>query len=365
MRILYGVQGTGNGHVSRCRSLANALGRYDVEVDYLLSGRDPDAYFDMQAFGAYRTMPGLSFASHHGRVDIWQTLGQSQPIRLVQDIRTLALEDYDLVVSDFEPITAWAARCQGVAALGISHQASFFYPVPRKNEDWAARLLMRHYAPVSRAIGLHWFHFGQPILPPIIDRIERQPEDGSILVYLPFEALDEMTAVLSRFTAETFVCFHPAVVETERRGNLVLHPPARARFTDALSRCCGVISNGGFELASEALTLGKKLLIKPLHGQFEQESNALTLEILGLGQIMGQLDPAAVRSWLAQRSAGVVSYPDVADELARWLASGQEEPVERLRNRLWRQVQFPELACDRILELGFEAPHGCGQLLRA
>ena len=35
MRILYGVQGPGNGHISRCRSVAEALARKGVEVDYL------------------------------------------------------------------------------------------------------------------------------------------------------------------------------------------------------------------------------------------------------------------------------------------------------------------------------------------
>ena len=59
MRILYGVQGTGNGHISRCRSVAEALARKGVEVDYLLSGRPANGYFDMQAFGHYRAVPAV------------------------------------------------------------------------------------------------------------------------------------------------------------------------------------------------------------------------------------------------------------------------------------------------------------------
>jgi len=65
MRLLYGVQGTGNGHISRCRTLAQALGRHGVEVDYLLSGRARDDYFDMQSFGDFRARQGLTF-SHPG-----------------------------------------------------------------------------------------------------------------------------------------------------------------------------------------------------------------------------------------------------------------------------------------------------------
>ena len=110
MRILYGVQGTGNGHISRCRSVAEALSRKGVQVDYLLSGRAADAYFDMQAFGSYRALPGLTFASRDGELDLWQTLKQNQPRRFWQDLSSLDLEGYDRVVSDFEPITAWAAN---------------------------------------------------------------------------------------------------------------------------------------------------------------------------------------------------------------------------------------------------------------
>ena len=62
MRILYGVQGTGNGHISRCRLIAQSLQAAGAEVDYVFSGREAAAYFDMQAFGDYRALPGLTFA---------------------------------------------------------------------------------------------------------------------------------------------------------------------------------------------------------------------------------------------------------------------------------------------------------------
>ena len=51
MRILYGVQGTGNGHITRARHLAAAFNeRDDISVDYLFSGRPKHRYFDMEVF---------------------------------------------------------------------------------------------------------------------------------------------------------------------------------------------------------------------------------------------------------------------------------------------------------------------------
>lgn len=55
MRVLFGVQGTGNGHISRSRTLARALAAQGIEVDYLFSGRARDGYFEMEAFGDYRS----------------------------------------------------------------------------------------------------------------------------------------------------------------------------------------------------------------------------------------------------------------------------------------------------------------------
>lgn len=364
MKILFGVQGTGNGHISRSRSLARALAAEGVTVDYLLSGRPAEDYFDMEAFGDYRAHPGLSFVTRDGAVSLWQTLRQSRPLTLWQDIRQLDLTGYQLVLSDFEPITAWAARRQGLDSLGISHQAAFAWPIPRRFDDVRARFIMRHYAPVSRAIGLHWFHFGHPILPPIVDALTPAPSRGEVLVYLPFESLAAICELLGRFVGVAFVCYHPQVHESYQQGNLVFHPLSRPAFTASLASCEGVISNAGFELASEALTLGKKLLVKPLTGQFEQASNAMTLEMLGLGDVMTSLDPGTVRQWLDHPGIGHIRYPDVAAALASWLAQGAQEPVDALARRLWRQVLLPESVCERLAELGLSDSLCCNLLLQ-
>ncbi|NMS31154.1 glycosyltransferase family protein, partial [Vibrio parahaemolyticus] len=51
MKILYGVQGTGNGHIARARAMSHAFKEHDVEVDFLFSWRAPEKYFSMEAFG--------------------------------------------------------------------------------------------------------------------------------------------------------------------------------------------------------------------------------------------------------------------------------------------------------------------------
>jgi uncharacterized protein (TIGR00661 family) len=66
MKILYGVQGTGNGHITRARAMQVALAAAGIEVDWVFSGRERSRFFDMQAFGDFKVFKGLSFATKAG-----------------------------------------------------------------------------------------------------------------------------------------------------------------------------------------------------------------------------------------------------------------------------------------------------------
>ena len=112
MKILFGVQGTGNGHITRARAMQVALAAAGIEVDWVFSGRERSRFFDMQAFGDFKVFKGLSFATKAGKVDMIKTFAEASLHQMYQDIRTLDLTRYQLVISDFEPVVAWAARKQ-------------------------------------------------------------------------------------------------------------------------------------------------------------------------------------------------------------------------------------------------------------
>lgn len=342
MRILYGVQGTGNGHITRARIMAKAFSRRDdVKVDFLFSGRPAEGYFDMEVFGGYQTRQGLTFVHQRGAIDHWQTLRQASPLVFWQDVRSLDLAAYDLVINDFEPISAWAARRQKVPCISISHQDAFRHPVPKQGDNWLNRLIMDHFAPSDVQLGVHWYHFGHPIVPPFIEN-EPSGETGQhILVYLPFEELQEIRLMLEPLSEVNFVCFHPNLQEDEDQGNIQWRKTCKEGFHQTLQSCRGVIANGGFELSSECLQLGKKLLIKPLHGQFEQLSNVLTLETLGLCHSMPALDSEEVENWLDSASAEPIEFPRDPHLLVNWLIGGQWQDTGEICRQLWQQVRFP------------------------
>lgn len=344
LRILYGIQGTGNGHLTRARVMAERLAAAGVSADYLISGRPREALFGAEPFGDFALCAGLTFAHRHGRIDLWQTLRQAGLRRLWRDVGSLNLSHYDLVISDFEPVVAWAAKRHGVPSLALSHQACFGHrAVPRAGFDPASRLVMGLFAPASRAIGLHWHHFDGPLLPPVIDTSIKANghDERTIVVYLPFEAPAAIRQLLQPFSGWQFLCFHPeSSTQPAIDGPLRWLPLCRQRFPEAIAGCGGIIANSGFELPSEALHLGKKLLVKPLQGQFEQQSNALALEQLGLAATMNQLDGASVARFLALPAAQPRPWPDVAAALAGWLAAGGvEAQLPQLGQQLWQGVR--------------------------
>ncbi|ENM5880977.1 MJ1255/VC2487 family glycosyltransferase [Vibrio metoecus] len=342
MKILYGIQGTGNGHIARSRAMCAALKQHQVEVDYLFSGRPAANYFSMECFGDFATRRGLSFVTENGHVNYVKTLCKNSLWEFWQDVQALDLSAYDLILNDFEPITAWAAKQQNVPCLSISHQNAFLYPVPLKGASWLDKAILRYFAPARHQLGLHWYHFEQPILPPIVYTPEQTIDDQNfVLVYLPFENVNEICELLHGFMSVHFICYHPDVPDNEFVENVELRRLHHGDFQHHLHQCHGVITSGGFELPSEALALGKKLLIKPLHGQFEQVSNAATLETLGLASVMEFLDPASLRKWLDEKQAERVFYPDVANSLVEWILNGQWEDSEDLCRQLWQKVDLP------------------------
>lgn len=339
MRILYGVQGTGNGHITRARVMAKALKQAGVAVDYLFSGRSPERYFNMEPFGDYRVRRGLTLVTSGGRVQLMRTLRYNHLLRLWRDIGALDLGDYDLVLSDFEPISAWAARRQGVASVGIAHQYAFCYPVPGTERAPWLRSTLNLIAPVQQAVGVHWSPFDSPILPPLIEppSYPLACDRKRILVYLPFEHLDAVCASLAAFPDYRFLIY-AAVQQGGIEGNLEIKAFSREGFQVDLATCGGVIANAGFGLCSEAIQAGKKLLVKPLANQIEQAANAQALQLLGHARVMSRLDPAQIGCWLQQGCPQPQRWPDTAGALVKWLLDGRQEPIHRLAQRLWQEV---------------------------
>lgn len=339
--ILYGVQGTGNGHISRARLMAAEFDRLGVEVEFLFSGRASRQYFDMEWFANRRYGTGLSFVTQQGRLSKRKTIASNQLIHYAREVASLRTEHYDLVVTDFEPTVAWAAHLRGSPTLAIGHQYALHPSAPQPSGNMIARWLLRNFAPAENSVGFHWHPYSATTLPPMIETslAPCRTDHSFTLVYLPFENQSEIVALLKRCTNEPFVVYSPQANGISQERNVSIYPLSRSGFVETLQRCSRVICNAGFELIAEALHLGLPVLTRPLAGQFEQLANAMALDQLQLATVQYQLDVSAIREFVRSCQPGPRTiYPNVARELARFC---QEHAIKRQDPRQTKdQIQF-------------------------
>ena len=158
-----------------------------------------------------------------------------------------------------------------------------------------------------------------------------------VLVYLPFENSEAVLDWLEGVPNYQFR-LHCKDIEPGVYGNVEVFPFGRDVFQKNLSECESVLCNAGFELNSEALQLGRRILAKPLKGQIEQHSNAIALDLLGIAKTNNVLSSEIIKEWLETSRVVQISYPNVAKAVVAWLQSSNDVSVADLCESLWRQT---------------------------
>lgn len=321
MKILYAIQGTGNGHISRAMEIIPAIERR-AEVDLLVSGMH--AELDLDRTVKYR-LKGLGFKfGKRGGVDYFNTWWEGDTTGFLQEIRALDLSAYDLVINDFEPVSAWAARRQHIPCVGLSNQCVLLNPAITKpvssKFDRVGRAVLRHYAPVDTAYGFYY----QPIEPFISTPVVRSEirnlktcDEGHYVVYLPFYNDKTILKALRHFKKDKWIVFSKHSKSPYVKDGIEVYPIDGHIFMEKLASARGVICAAGFSTSSEVLYLGKKLLVIPMKKQFEQQCNALALEKFGVPVIKSLKKKwrKKISQWLETDAVIKVQYPDNAQSL--------------------------------------------------
>lgn len=313
-RILYAIQGTGNGHVARALVVVPAL-KKKFDVDVLVSGRQSNLTLP---FTIHYQYSGVSFVyDRGGGLSYSKTLFHNNLVKVFKELKELPVRDYDLVISDFEPISAYASKISGIPSLAFSHQASFLSKkVPRPNrKSTIGEFVLKKYAPCTYRIGIHFQSYEPWILPPILrpEILRATPcESEEYIVYLPAYGDSMLIKMLSKLDG-TFVVFSKFSTFSYKKNNVTIIPAQVQEFTKRLITCRGVITSAGFETPAEAMYLRKKLMCIPIKGQYEQYCNAAALEELGI-PVYERLSAGILRNWVNETTAA--SLPN-REELIR------------------------------------------------
>jgi uncharacterized protein (TIGR00661 family) len=297
-RVLYGFSGEGSGHSSRAREMMRGL----QERGHQVVGASYDrGYANLRGEFELVEIEGLSIASVDNQVSVVRTFAENAAklsdgiagLRRLRQARRELLPE--VVITDFEPLTAYLAQHDGLPLVTLDNQHRMRYlryPVPPglRKDALVAEAVIRALVPRPDVSLVTTFWFGEAtndrtfLFPPILRRevLAATPrDDGHVLVYFTkgFDAFLERLCACPR---ERFVVYGTGREGSD--GNLEHRAPSRDGFLDALAGAKAVIATAGFTLLTEALHLGKPVLALPMAGQFEQELNAHLLADAGYGR---------------------------------------------------------------------------------
>lgn len=315
-RIVYALTSQGRGHSSRVSAMADALEARGHELLFCAGGA---AGRLLAGQGRHVIdVPVLRHLMHNNHIRLWTSLidvgVKTLETRGVIDALVEQFEGFrpDLLITDFESYSVRAAQRMGLPLMCFNHQQVLthtHYEVPSRYawDAWVARLVINTVMPKDpQHVLLSSFFYpplrdaeGSTLVPPILRRAVRdvEPSQGDhVLVYHNDPTglvglLETMQAVREhRFVAYNFNL--PPSAQADMK-NVEFKEPNVDGFLADLASAKAVVSTAGFTLISEALYLGKPLLVMPNGGIFEQTLNALYLERENLGEAFMHRVPGA------------------------------------------------------------------------
>ncbi|UCG55861.1 MAG: hypothetical protein JSU70_13430 [Phycisphaerales bacterium] len=354
-RIIYGVAGEGFGHSSRSHLIGQRF--IDAGHDVMFVGSQKSLVYLKQYFGErVREIFGLSFAFTDGRIDKSETLKRNlrklpEANKQNDELFKKHFEPFepDLVISDFEPFSAWWAWRKRVPFISIDHEHMLtLCKLEHQSKNWFSRLTASvvtecHYVGAVAYIIVNFFTaplridsavLAAPIIRPVVTALAPSRSEHILVYSTTGEDEDKLTGVLNTFDDHEFIVY--GFNKSAERGNCTLKERSTEGFLRDLASARGVIASAGFSLISECLHLRKRMLLIPVAGQYEQMINAHYIQKLGLGFWSKELDQDVLGRFLEE-----VDEPMPTDERILWPDNNRFfEILQDTLNRLHKPVSI-------------------------
>jgi uncharacterized protein (TIGR00661 family) len=317
-RIIYAVAGEGFGHSSRSHTIANHLIAQGHELIFAASNKSYQ--YLSQYFGdRVHEVFGLSFYYRNGNIQPVKTFFANMarlPIgnRINKPLFNSVYKSFapDLVISDFEPFSAWWAWRKKIPFVSIDHEHLLSHcsldpikanTIAKLNAQVVTRL---YYFKAAAYIVINFFDapvknprviLCPPVIRKVVEECKPSEQNHIVLYSTTGKRCDEIISTLNRFQQHQFYLYG-FDSKNSVRGNCTLKPRSTEAFLADLAASKGVIASSGFSLLSECLYLRKKMLLLPVAGQFEQILNAEYAQKLGLARKAEAVTDASVADFL-------------------------------------------------------------------
>lgn len=334
-RIIYGIAGQGFGHSSRSHIIGQRL--IDAGQDVMFVGSRKSLLYLKQYFGPpkahVKEIFGLSFAFKGGRIDKSETLKKiflklPEANRVNVELFRKHFEpfDPDLVISDFEPFSAWWAWRNRVPFISIDHEHMLtLCKLEHRARNWFSRLTASvvtecHYIGALAYIIVNFFKaplridsaiLAPPIIRPIVGTLKSTQGEHVLIYSTTGIGEGQLMQTLNKFDRQKFYIY--GFDKSAEYKNCVFKKRSTEGFLTNLAGARGVVASAGFSLISECMHFKKKMLLLPIAGQYEQIINAHYAQKLGLGVSADKLDEKNLGRFLNE-----IDKPMPSDERILW-----------------------------------------------
>lgn len=304
-KILYGICGIGNGHFFRQTPV----------IDYLIEQQHQILFFaygeSYKLLSRYAQNPLVKIVE----VSVPYFIGNTQGIDFVTSAKINSSFDHsknlqalseaqiclgkpDLVLSDYEPVSAQYGYAHNVEVVTIDQQSKFLTGSTLSSingfncEDEVMRLRM--FFPQAKRLACSFFKVGErnnvTILPPLyrnsIQNIVRKPVKNQFIIYLSSQkgfkqSLEDIIEIVSK-RPEQYHIFTKDIYTGPQFDNITIHAHGSDTFEKLLATTSGVISTAGHNLLGECMYLGIPVYAMPLD-LYEQQLNATIINDFSYG----------------------------------------------------------------------------------
>ncbi len=309
MKIVYGVSGHGNGHITRSTYVIDLLESRGHIVKILTYGQGIRYLKVVKKNADFHDISGFDIYYKDGIVTNYKTFYEflkRLPINSTKQFlyffKMLYQYKPDLVISDFEPFTQIFAKTVGIPLINIDNNivVNILKDVPDEasfNEKFFTRLVVNLF---ERKANYHFILSFAPetmkipsypkykviTVPPIIRKEvikiakEKSYEDFILIYQTSKSMVQKINYIVESFPDTKFVSYG---LELKNSTNLRKEDFSKEKFLHDLAKCKGVITNGGFSLICESIYLKKPIFSVPIRGQYEQMVNSFLVQKKGYG----------------------------------------------------------------------------------
>lgn len=294
MKILFGVQTEGNGHITQCIATKQYLQSQGIEVTTAFAAkkkRGLSKYFTDE-FNVI-DYDGFDFVFDNvGRVVIWKTIVKNTfelPRLIVSFIKICSIiqkEKPDAIFNYYEPLVGLTALFfKNIKYVSFGHQYAMDSVIyPRINGYIVQKLFLSIINKITsiraKIVALSYYEFNDTTMivsPPILRAesysISDKKEDF-VLVYLMNEdMLPQLISQAKKYPDINIQCFTKLTKQYNELPNLKLFNLDGKLFQEKMKVCKSVVCSGGFETSAEAIYQNKPLLMIPMPNHYEQHVN--------------------------------------------------------------------------------------------